>query len=105
MVHINKQNFDSEVKSSNLPVVVDAYAVWCGPCQHMGPIFEELSDELKAKYKFVKLNIDEARDLAIDFGVSSVPTFIFLKDGMTVGKAIGYMSKDALEDKINDFLG
>jgi thioredoxin 1 len=71
----------------------------------MMPIFEEIAQELKDKYKFVKLNVDEARDLAISYGVTSVPTFIFIKDNTVKGKTVGGMSKDHLIAKINELLG
>ena len=77
---ITKDNIQSEVNESKLPVIIDIYASWCGPCQYMLPIFEELAKEMEGKIKFVKLNVDEARDLSIQYGVTSVPTFIFIKD-------------------------
>lgn len=99
------QNFEQEILKSSLPVVVDVYASWCGPCRTMMPFFEELASELSAKYKFVKLNIDEERDLAIQYRVSSIPTFLFFKEGKVVGKETGAMSKDALKAKIESYLG
>lgn len=105
ITNITKHNFEAEVVSSTQPIVIDVFATWCGPCQHMAPIFEELSKDLGNKYKFLKLNIDEDRELAIDYGISSVPTFVFIKNNDVVGKATGYMAKDALESKIKEFLG
>ena len=77
-VQITKDNIEEVVAKSKLPVVVDVYAPWCGPCQHMLPVFEELAKEMADKCKFVKMNVDEARDLSIQYGVTSVPTFIFI---------------------------
>ena len=102
---ITSQNFEQEVKKSNLPVVIDVFATWCGPCKMMAPVFEELSKELAEKYKLVKVNIDEERDIAIQYNVSSIPTFLFIKDGSLVGKEMGYMSKDALMKKIESYFG
>jgi len=104
-VDITAQNFESDVIRSSKPVVLDAYASWCGPCQQMAPLFEELSRELGDSYTFAKLNVDEARDVAIKLGVTSIPTFIFLKDGEVKGKEVGYMSKAALQEKIKFYLG
>ena len=104
-VNITKDNFSSEIENSELPVIIDVYATWCGPCQQMMPVFDELSKELDGKYKFAKLNIDEAREIATQYNVSSVPTFIFIKEGKVVGKETGYMNKDILKDKIETILG
>jgi thioredoxin 1 len=104
-VNITSSNVESEIKQSSLPVVIDFFASWCGPCQQVGPIFEELSKELCDKYKFAKVNIDEERDLAIQHNVSSVPTFIFIKNGKVVGREQGYMDKETLKSKIESRLG
>lgn len=102
---VTKDNFEQEVKQSKLPVIVDVFAEWCGPCQQMAPIFEELEKEHGDKYKFVKVNVDESRELAIEYGVSSIPTFVFVKDGQIKGKETGYMSKEDLVQKIKSTLG
>lgn len=104
-LEINSSNFEHEVKKSSIPVVIDVYATWCGPCKQMGPIFEELSKDLEGKVKFVKLNIDEDRDLAVQFNVSSIPSFIFMKSGDMVAKETGAMSKEDLKKKIQAHLG
>jgi thioredoxin 1 len=100
IISINKHNFKQEVEQAKKPVVIDVYATWCGPCQHMAPIFEELEKQYGDKYVFAKLNVDESRELAIAYGITSVPTFLFIKDNQVVDKAIGYMSKEDLEAKI-----
>ncbi len=100
MISITAENFDKEIKQESRPIVLDVYANWCGPCLQMMPIMEELSQELSSKYKFAKLNVDEARDISIQYGVISVPTFLFIKDGKVKGKEVGYMSKESLQEKI-----
>lgn len=104
-IAITQENADQYIKQSSKPVVVDVYAVWCGPCQMMAPIFDKLEQELGEKYTFAKLNVDEARELSIQLGVSSVPTFLFIKNGTVVGKEVGSMSQEDLEDKITAYLG
>ena len=104
IVSITKENIKEEIVESKLPVVIDIYAPWCGPCQHMLPIFEELSKEMGDKCKFVKLNVDESRDLSIEYGVTSVPTFIFIKDNEVKGRETGYKSKDDFQEIVEKFL-
>ncbi len=98
-ISVTKENFDTEVLKSNKPVIIDVFASWCGPCQQMMPIIEELEQE-HANFKFVTLNVDEARELSIKYGVISVPTFLFIKNGEVVGKETGYMSKDQFTEKM-----
>jgi thioredoxin 1 len=102
---ITAENFEKEVLKSDIPVVVDVYATWCGPCQQVAPIFDELAKELLGKYKLVKINIDDAREIAIKYNVSSIPTFIFIKKGEIVGREMGYMSKIDLKKKIEEIFG
>jgi thioredoxin 1 len=104
-LHLTQDNIEKEVNQSKLPVVIDVYAVWCGPCQQIAPIFEEVEKELSSSYKFAKINVDEARELSIRYGVTSVPTFIFIKDGKVMGKETGYMPKEDLIDTIKKYLG
>ena len=105
VITITEENHKKEVEESAKPVIVDVYAPWCGPCQHMMPIIEELEKELGDKYKFVKINVDEARELSIKYGVSSVPTFVFIKDKEVKGKETGYMGKEDFKIKIENYLG
>lgn len=104
VVAVTSENFEQEVLNADKPVVIDVHASWCGPCQQMAPIFEELERELRDVYKFVRLNVDEGRDLSIQYGITSVPTFIFIKEKEVRGKETGYMSKDNLKEKIETHL-
>jgi thioredoxin 1 len=104
-IAITQDNLDQEIIKSSKPVIIDVYAEWCGPCKQMTPIFDELEKELGQDYKFAKINVDESRELSIKYGVSSVPTFLFMKDGQVKGRETGYMTKDALKKKIEALLG
>ena len=104
IVDVTKENFEKEISQSELPIVIDVYATWCGPCQQMAPLFEELEKELGDAIKFAKLNVDDGRELSIQYGVTSVPTFIFLKDKEVKGKETGYMTKEELKEKIEKHL-
>jgi thioredoxin 1 len=105
IIDVTTENVQQEVVESKLPVIIDVNAVWCGPCQMMAPIFEELDKELGSTYKFLSLNVDEARELAIEYGVSSVPTFIFINNNEIKGRETGSMSKERLMSKITEYLG
>jgi len=101
-ISITPENYEKEIKEQSQPIILDIYATWCGPCQQMNPIMEELEKELGQQYKFAKLNVDEGREISIkEYGVTSVPTFVFIKDGAIKGKETGYMSKDAMREKID----
>lgn len=102
IISITRHNFKQEIEEASKPVVIDVYATWCGPCQHMAPFFEELAQQYASSYIFAKLNVDEAREIAIEYNVSSVPTFLFLKNGQLIDSIIGYMPKDDLENKIKE---
>ncbi len=105
IVPITKDNFETDIIQASKPVIIDAFATWCGPCKLMEPSFEELAKKHGGSYVFAKLNVDDERQIAIQFGISSVPTFLFLNKGALVGQEVGYMSKEDLEDKITTILG
>jgi len=101
---IKDQDFDQEVLKSSLPVVVDFWAPWCGPCKQIAPIVEKLSEEYKDKLKFCKVNVDENHDTASKYHVMSIPTLIFFKKGELVGQTVGGVSEKTLRSKIQDLL-
>ena len=101
---ITENNFEEEVLKSEIPVLVDFYADWCGPCKMMAPIVKELADKFAGKCKVGKCNIDENLKVAQNYRVMSIPTVIVFKNGEVVVTAIGAMSKNDLESKINAVL-
>lgn len=94
-VTITKDNFEAEVLKSEQPVLVDFWAVWCGPCQMVGPVLEEIAAE-RDDIKIGKVNVDEQQELAAQFGVMSIPTMILFKDGEAVNKQIGAVPKETI---------
>ena len=97
-----RENFDNEVMNSDVPVLIDFYADWCGPCRMMGPVVEELAREYDGKLKVGKVNIDQEPMLAQKFGVMSIPYFAFVKNGSVVSDELGAVPKDRLVRKIQE---
>lgn len=95
-VKVNDGNFEKEVLKSDLPVLVDFWAQWCGPCKMMEPALEEIESEYTGKLKVAKVNIDEAADVAANCSVMSIPTFILYKDSQEAGRLVGAMPKEKL---------
>ena len=95
-----KENFDAEVTNSNIPVLIDFYADWCGPCKIMGPIVDELAREYNGRIKVGKVNVDQQPELARKFGVMSIPYFAFIEKGTIVDDETGAVPKDRLIRKI-----
>ena len=94
------ENFQEKVLQSKLPVLVDFWATWCGPCQMMGPVLEELSTNLEGKVVIGKLNVDENQEIAQNYQVMSIPNLILFKNGQIVDQVIGLQDKEALRQKI-----
>jgi thioredoxin 1 len=101
---ITESNFETEVLKSDLPVMVDFWAVWCGPCKVLGPIVDEIAKEYTGKLKVGKVNVDENNNLASQYGIMSIPTLKFFKAGKLVGELIGAAPKTTIEQEIAKFL-
>ena len=101
---VGQTDFDKEVKENQLPVLVDFFANWCGHCKTLAPVLAELAAELDGRLKIVKINADDNRELAKEFGVMGLPTLILFKNGLPSGKIIGYLPKDKLAIQINSLL-
>ncbi|KKP36885.1 MAG: thioredoxin, thioredoxin 1 [Candidatus Peregrinibacteria bacterium GW2011_GWF2_33_10] len=98
-------NFQQEVlNEKNKPVLVDFYADWCGPCQMLTPIINELAEEFGDKIKIGKVNVDENSEVAGQYNVRSIPTLLFFKDGSMVAQSVGFMNKESLEEKIKSLI-
>ena len=94
---VNDNNFDEEINNSQLPVLVDFWAEWCGPCKQIGPILEEIGEIKKDKLKIFKLNVDESPNTSQKFGVRGIPTLMLFKEGKIVDTKVGSLPKDLLE--------
>ncbi len=105
VVHVTEKNFDAEVLKSTVPVLVDFWAEWCGPCKQLSPIVDELAADLNGKLKVVKVNVDEASELAATHNIMSIPTLMVFKNGQAVDQFVGAMGKPQLLAKIQPNLG
>ena len=104
VVELNDSTFDETVHNSDVPVLVDFWAPWCGPCKMIAPIIEEISKEYEGKAKICKLNTDDARDSAIEFSINAIPTIILFKDGQVQKKWVGLTSKKEITAAIDELL-
>lgn len=93
---ITKENFESEVINSTVPVLVDFWASWCGPCMMLSPVISEIAQEFQGQVKVGKVNVDEQGELAARFGIASIPTVLLFKDGKIADTSVGYVPKDKL---------
>lgn len=103
-IKISSDNFEKEVINSELPVLVDFWAEWCGPCRAVGPVLEELSDEYSDKFRVAKVNVDENPELASEYGIRSIPTMILFKDGKRADSVIGALPKENIVDFVTENL-
>ena len=104
VLEIDDSSFDNEVLQADKPVLVDFWAPWCGPCKAIGPIIEELAGTFKDKIKFTRCNVDDNPVTPSKYGIRSIPTLIFYKEGNVVEQVIGIVTKSKLEETINSIL-
>lgn len=93
-IHFTSEEFTKTISES--PAIVDFWATWCGPCKMLGPVIEEIADELEGKIPVGKLDVDECREIAMEYGVMSIPTVIYFKNGLEVKRFVGVQTKDKL---------
>ncbi|NQU40388.1 MAG: thioredoxin [Lentisphaerae bacterium] len=104
IVHIEGDNWQTEVMDSSIPVLVDFWAEWCGPCRAVAPILDQLADEMDGQIKIAKVDVDSNQPLAGQFGIRSIPTLLIVKDGVVQEQMVGAMNKDALKAKLDAHL-
>jgi thioredoxin 1 len=104
IAQLTEANFSDEVLKSTTPVVVDFWAEWCGPCKMIAPVLEELATEYDGKVKIGKVNIDEHQQLAINYGINSIPTLLFFKNGQVADQVVGMRSKRDLKSSFDRVL-
>lgn len=103
-IKITKENFKKEIIESEIPVIVDFWASWCGPCQMMGPLFEELSEEFEGKLKFAKVSTEEEPEIAGSFGIQGIPSLSIVKGNQEIDRIVGFMPKETLRETIDKVL-
>ena len=104
LLEFTDQNFDTEVLKSDLPVLVDFWAEWCGPCRVIGPVVEEISNDYAGKVKVGKLNVDHNSQTAMRFGIRSIPSLLILKNGNVVNQIVGAVAKDNITKLLDETL-
>ena len=104
IIELTDAQFDSVVNGSDVPVLVDFWAPWCGPCKMIAPVIEELADEYAGRAKICKVNTDDNRDAAVDFGIQSIPTLILFSGGQIVNKWVGLTGKKDIAQAIDSLL-
>ena len=100
ITEITQQNFETEVLNASVPVLVDFWASWCGPCRMLSPVVDELAEQYDGKVKFGKVNVDEQPRLAMNYSVQSIPTLLLFKDGRPVNKSVGVVPKSSIEQML-----
>lgn len=103
-VVVNDDNFDKEVLKSNIPVLVDFWAEWCAPCKVIGPMVEQLAQDYAGKLKVAKMDVDQNPQSSMNYGIRSIPTLLFFKDGKAVDQILGAVQKTQIEEKITSLV-
>ena len=104
IIHIEGENWQTEVMDSTVPVLVDFWAEWCGPCRAIAPILDQLAEEMSGQIKIAKVDVDNNQQLAGQFGIRSIPTLLIVKDGVVQEQMVGALNKDALKTKLDAHL-
>jgi thioredoxin 1 len=104
VIELSDTTFDETVQNSDVPVLVDFWAPWCGPCRKLGPTVEEVANDFAGRVKVCKVNTDDSRDTAVELGINAIPTLILFKDGDIQWKQVGWTSKESINDAINKLL-
>jgi len=104
VIHINAENWQSEVLDSSIPVLVDFWAEWCGPCRAIAPVLDQVSESMAGKVKIVKVDVDQLPQIAAQFGIRSIPTLLVMKAGQVQEQMVGAMNKADLEAKLQSHL-
>ncbi len=104
VLHINDADFESIVVNSDIPVLLDFWAPWCGPCKMIAPVLDELAPEFAGKVKIVKMNVDDNQTTPAQFGVRSIPTLLLIKNGQVVATQVGALPKTQLANFINQYI-
>ena len=101
IVNLTLENFDQEVLKSSVPILVDFWAEWCGPCKMLAPILDELAQEYEGRVRIGKLNIDDHQDLAVRYGIRSIPTLLLFQNGEVADQMVGLRSKNDLKERFD----
>lgn len=100
IITLKKENFEEEVMKSDIPVLIDFWASWCGPCKMLSPVVDQVAEELQGKVKVGKVNVDEEQDLAQSFGIMSIPTLVLIKNGKVEKSSVGVVSKSEIIEMV-----